>query len=148
MYKKILCGTKGSQGCKKAEERAIKLAKENGAELTFLYVVNVDFMARGGGRGSSGFDGAEDSVSKIGRIILEGAKDEAEEKGVSAKVEIRKGKPIDEIINYIKSSGTDLLVIGHISRGGIQRHMEGSDTVEEFVNKIKSETGADVMLVE
>ena len=143
---KILCATIGSQSCKRAEDKAIDLAVDNKAELTFLYVVDSSFMDSVAVE-IHGQSEVDSGLTKIGDIILEKAKKKAKAKKINAKTLIKEGTANDVIKNAVKETQTDLLVIGNEKRSWINEFLIKS-SVGDFVKNISNDTGVAVVVVE
>lgn len=148
---KIVCPTKGSKGCKIAEDKAIELAKENNSKLVFLYVIDTRFMERGfGGEGS--VSDAASAIGHIGEVILDIAKEKAIERGLQDEnilTEKRTGDVTQQINNSVEEHNADLVIIGHpeTELGFLERHLIEKEGTESFVKHLKEKIGCEIMLV-
>ena len=121
-YGRIACATRGGEASRATEDAAMALARQHGAELIFLYVVDVSFAH--GHSGKFPIEVVEDEVRGIGEIILQQAKQRAKEQGVTARGEIRKGRLAEEIESFVESHrNLDVLVVGHMSTE-LRQHLE------------------------
>lgn len=102
-YRSILVGAHGSPTSAVAEERAIRLASQLGAQLTLIHVS----------------DGA--STDGNGVRILEAAVERARRLGVAAGVEHRHGEIATSIMAAAAELHADLLVIGDQGMGTAKR---------------------------
>ena len=148
----IICATKGSKGCKNAEDKAIELAKENNSKLIFLYVIDIKFMEKIRGGGEWTEDDAVSGLKNIGSVILEIAKEKAVEKGISpgnVLTEKRKGDIISLIKSLVEEKNVNLVIIGHPETdvGFLERHLLNKEGVESFVKRLKAEIGCEVIIV-
>ncbi len=121
-YRRIACATRGGEASRATEDAAIDLAHKHGAELIFLYVVDVTFAH--GHSGKFPIEVVESGVREIGEVVLEQARRRAKENGVKARGEIRTGRVAEEIERFIESSRKlDALVVGHMSEE-LRTHLE------------------------
>jgi|GEM_PF-3708596 hypothetical protein len=89
------------------------LARQHGATLIFLYIVDVSFAH--GLTGKFDIEVVAQDLREIGKIVVEQAKERARAQGVSARGEIREGAVAEEIGNFVqKHKDLDLLVIGEM----------------------------------
>jgi nucleotide-binding universal stress UspA family protein len=112
----IVCAVRGSPQSRATVTRAIDLALEHGARLTFFYAVDVEFLARTTVRGPLSIVYRElVEMSQFTMLIL---KDRAERRGVS-QVEflIHEGDVRAQLLSLIREMQPDLLVLGWPMRG-------------------------------
>lgn len=110
---------------------AITLARALGAELTLVNVINtryLDSLEQYGGAGL-GLDRTEiiqrtinDRQELIEKDYL------SRVQGVDTKLLFKEGLPWEEIINAIKETGADMLVVGSKGRGDVAGVLFGSAT--------------------
>ena len=148
----IICATKGSEGCKLAEDKAIEIAKDNNSKLVFLYVINIKFMEKGVGGGEWAEDDVVSGLKNIGGVILDIAKEKAVEKGVPAEnvsKEERRGDIASEIKSSVEEHNADLVIIGHprTDTGFLERYLIKKEGHERFVQRLKEKIGTKVMIV-
>jgi nucleotide-binding universal stress UspA family protein len=148
----IICATKGSNGCKAAEDKAIELAKENNSKLIFLYVIDIKFMEKSGAAGDWAKDDVASGLKNIGSVILEMASEKAIVKGMSSEnilTEERKGSVVSQIKSSVEEHNANLVVIGHPEKdvGFLEHHLLSKEGVESFVKRLKDEIGCEVMIV-
>jgi len=139
MFKNIFVPVDGSAAANKGLREAIRLAKEQGATLTLLHVVEEGLTYR-----SMGIDGAGIFLDEVlralvrsGRIILARALSAANRAGVKARGEVIEdiSEPVaDVIVREARKAKADLIVIGTHGRRGITRLVMGSDA-EAVVRK-------------
>jgi nucleotide-binding universal stress UspA family protein len=131
MYQRILVATDGSATSERALREAIRLAKEQGARLRVVHVLD-ELAARGDVPSTP----AEfwKSVRKAGSRILESARARALEEGVEPEtklLEIRTfGSLVRRVPNLIVEEArrwpADLIVIGTHGRRGLSKLLLGS----------------------
>jgi len=148
----IICATKGSKGCKIAEDKAIEIAKENNSKLIFLYVIDTKFMEKARGGGGWAKDDAVLGLKNIGGVIIDIAKEKAIEMGMSPDdvlTEERNGDIASQIKNSAEEHNADLVVIGHpeSDAGFLERHLISKEGTESFVKRLKEKIGCEVMIV-
>lgn len=131
MYDHILVPTDGRESTEQAIDEAIALARENGATLHTLYVVNSAAIAPG-----IEFDDLED----IGRQAVEYVRDRATDAGVEHVVsDVTHGLRHRAILQYAEEHDIDLIVIG--------RHRELDHLVYGSVSKQVSEKASVPVLI-
>jgi nucleotide-binding universal stress UspA family protein len=112
----ILCAVRGSPQSRETVSRAINLALEAGARLTFFYAVDVEFQAQAAiGSPLSVVYRELVEMSEFTMLIL---KDRAERRGV-AQVDsiIREGEVRAQLLDLVCEEQPDALVLGWPLRG-------------------------------
>jgi nucleotide-binding universal stress UspA family protein len=138
----ILCATRGGSASEATVNSAIDLAREMDLPLSFLYVVNLDFLSR---TSSSRVRTIKEEMFQMGESILIAAQDEARSRGIAAKRLIRHGKVGDEIVKLCQDLDVDYLVLGRPETEGLD-NVFSRDSFSEFVRSLESQTGARVVL--
>jgi nucleotide-binding universal stress UspA family protein len=140
----IVCAIRGGSASQPTIAHAIDLAKETALPLHFLYVVNLDFLAR---TSISRVHVVAQEMEQMGNFILLTAQTNAEMHGVAAQRIVRHGDVTEEIIKLCHELGADYVVLGHPQ----VRHTESvftHDRLAEFVEKIEQLTGAKVVMAQ
>ncbi len=144
-YKKIVCGVTGSEHSLKAAGEATRLAKENQAELIFVYVVDATFLKGMTVQLTTEF--AQKTLENLGAHILERAEEIAASQGVlNSKKILRPGSILEELKKIIDEEQADLLVIGHEERSFFEKILfkgEVEDHIQELINR----TGVSVLVI-
>jgi nucleotide-binding universal stress UspA family protein len=112
----IVCAVRGSRQSRTTVTRAIDLAVEHDARLTFFYAVDVEFLARTTVRGPLSVVYRElMEMSEFAMLIL---KDRAERRGV-ARVDsiIREGDVRTGLLDLVRELRPDVLLLGWPLRG-------------------------------
>lgn len=122
--KKILIATDGSPSAQEAVEFGLELATEQDAEVTVIHVAPVldNWFAEGIGMPSA----RPHQIGEADRACLEQALELAKERGISAKLELLSGLPVDEIVAHADSIDADLIVVGSHGRGAVASALLGS----------------------
>jgi nucleotide-binding universal stress UspA family protein len=144
-YKKIVCGVTASVHSQKAALEASRLAKENLADLIFVYAVDVTFLAKGR-TGSLTEDVVADSLRKVGENILDLAGKIAASQGVEPRKIVARGTVLDVLKQVVSSEKADLLVIGHEERTFFEKALVKGD-VEDHILELKAQTGTEVKII-
>ena len=144
-YKKIVCGVTASAHSQKAALEAARLAKEHGAELVYVYAVDLDFL-RGGRMGSVSQDVVAESVEKIGRQIMDLAEQIALSEGVKPVRILRRGNVLEVLGQVMTEQKADLLILGHEERTFFEKHLFKGD-VEDHIGELKKRTKAEVTII-
>ena len=140
----VICPIRGGPGSKTTIETAIQLAKQETMPLTFLYVVNLDFMTH---TESSRVRTVTSELESMGDFILLSAKAEAEKQGVEAQSEIRHGSVGEQIVELSHETGADFLVMGRPG-GEAEENVFDHERLEKFIDRIEEESGAKVIIAQ
>lgn len=137
-----VCATRGGEGSRAVQERAIDHARETGNKLIFLYVVNINKLDR--------FDetlkpAVRDELHWLGRTLLHIARQRAERSGVAADIVIREGDVREEIGRFLRDCSADLLLLG--APRETTAAIFGDDAIEQFAQSIQDETAVTVEVV-
>jgi nucleotide-binding universal stress UspA family protein len=130
MYKKILVPIDGSPASNLGLNEAIKLARDQGAKLRLLHLVD-EYVA------VSSMDGVTldtgdllDAMRETGTKIVAKAQAQARRHGLTPEavmLESFGGRAADFIVQQAKKWGADLIVLGTHGRRGVKRLVMGSD---------------------
>lgn len=127
MYQRILVAVDGSDVSDRALDEALKLAKEQQAQVRIVHVV--DTMPPMTGEGVVYFDAYRQSALEAGRQVLDTAIARARQAGVEAEpmlVETRAQHPSRSIVEEARRWPADLIVIGTHGRTGLSHLLLGS----------------------
>ena len=134
LYEKILIATDGSEYTKNAIEYGIDLAKNTGAKLLTIYVVDTAAFA------SIPMDAAWESMYELlkqeGDLAIKYVAQRAESEGLKAEGNLIEGHPADEIIKYSENNSVSLIVMGTLGKSGLDRFLLGS-VAEKVVRNSK-----------
>lgn len=124
LYKKILIATDGSEYTKNSVDYGIDLAKNTGAKLHAIYVVDTAAFA------SIPMDAAWESMYELlrqeGDEATKYVADMAEADGLDVDRNTVEGHPADEIIKYAEKNSISLIVMGTLGKSGLDRFLLGS----------------------
>lgn len=108
--KKILCATRGGEASRRTQEAVIAKAKEEGATVLFLFVVDVEFLkltARGVRP-----DVVATEMEHMGEFLLAMACERAAAQGVEAEMCVRHGSLIEALKSAVREEGADAIAFG------------------------------------
>ncbi len=132
MISKILVPTDGSETAKKATEYAVGLAKQIGASLILLAVIDKSpFVGRSIPSVATPthlMEPVEDYLRQAAEAYLEEAERICKKKGVQSKKVIRSGHPVEEIIEEAEKSKVDLIIMGSHGKSALKAAVLGSVT--------------------
>jgi nucleotide-binding universal stress UspA family protein len=132
MVKKILVPVDGSDTAGKALKYAADLAKQTGAIVTLLSVIDSStYVTRSipaVAAPAHVIETIEDYLRQAAAVYIDAAKKLCRGKKVMAKSVIRSGHPVEEILKEAKSSGVDLIVMGSHGRSALGATLLGSVT--------------------
>jgi nucleotide-binding universal stress UspA family protein len=130
MYKRILVPVDGSDASNQGLSEAIRLAKEEGAALRLVHVVD-ELIMTGGLGGAMVYPGdVVDQLRASGTHVLERADAMAQAQHLAAEsvlLEHFGGPAAPLIVEEAKNWSADLIVIGTHGRRGLRRIVMGSD---------------------
>jgi nucleotide-binding universal stress UspA family protein len=144
-YKKIVCGVTASAHSQKAALEAARLARKDGAELIYVYAVDVTFL-EGGRTVSLTEDVVADSLEKLGGHILELAGQIATSQGMKPKKIVARGTVLDVLKQVMSEENADLLVLGHEKRTFFEKALFKGD-MEDHIKELQAKTGAEVLII-
>ncbi len=139
----IVCATRGGEASHRTQERAIALARERNAELTFLCIVDASFAGPLNKRLTAALD---DELKRLGRSLLHIAETRAQEKGVPVQTVCMSGPVQDNIQAYLDQVNASTLVIGQ-SRPNVMHHALGMGDADDFAEALRRTTGVEVIVV-
>jgi nucleotide-binding universal stress UspA family protein len=132
MISKILVATDGSETARKSIGYAIELAKQTGASLTFLSVVDKNFFTTKSmpsvATPTHLIEPIEDFLRQAAEAHLKDAEKLCQKEGIQSKGIIRSGHPVEEIIKEAEKSKADLIIIGSHGRSALKAAVIGSVT--------------------
>ncbi|HBV96777.1 MAG: universal stress protein UspA [Peptococcaceae bacterium BICA1-7] len=128
MYKKVLVPLDGSIRANLAAEHAMDLAKTMKAEVMFLHVIPAlpPYVNSYSDRLGGAYQQIHDELEATGREIMEKAKKDFENSGVSLEVKVLWGNPAMEICREAKEGRFDLVIMGSRGLGEIKGYLMGS----------------------
>jgi len=140
----IISAIRGGPGSQPTIEKAIAFSKEQNLPLYFLYVVNLDFLAR---TETSRTQFLSQEMREMGEFILLLASERAARQNVDVKTFVRQGEFRDELIQLCHELNADYVILGQPRRQK-DTDLFTSQQLSDFVNHLEVETGASVILVE
>ena len=140
---KILCATRGGEASYRTQDAAIALAQERGEELLFLYVVDIGFLDRTGGRAVRP-DVVSAEMEKMGEFLLVMAQERAQEQRVSASYILRHGDLREQLKAAARGPDVSLVVLGKPT-GTESAFVPAS--LERFAAEIETETGIPALIL-
>ncbi len=129
-YNSLLVPFDGSEFSKKALSHARALSKDDGAEITALYVIPryeemIGFMKT---------DSIKASLYREAERIIELAKQGVSHNGVTLATAIEEGHAADKIVETANRMKNDLIVIGSYGWRGVNKALLGSTTERVIMN--------------
>lgn len=129
-YKRILVPVDGSPTASAGLREAIGLAKDSGASLQLVHVVDQHAVVMTGAEGVAFVDDVLKGMEAVGRRVLKRAEAMAAKAGVRASGVMREtltGPAAGEIVDQAKKLRADVIVMGTHGRRGVRRLVMGSD---------------------
>jgi nucleotide-binding universal stress UspA family protein len=138
----IICATRGGSGSRAVRERAIEYARQRGAQLIFLFVIDANSLE---GVGEKLRLAVHDELAWFGLALLRIAQQRADAANLKSEIVIREGTVRDEICRFIGERSADLLLVG--APRGKTTAVFGYDKVEQFAAEVERTTGVPVEIV-
>ena len=129
MYKKILVPVDGSPASTRGLDEAIKLAKDQDAELRLLHVVNEWLVVSPDATGAD-VGGIAEGLRESANVVLDEAEVRARAAGIIPNTVLLEqiGTPVGAVIvKHASEWPADLIVFGTHGRRGVRRLVMGSD---------------------
>jgi len=124
MFRKILVANDGSEGAARALSAAVKLAKEQGADLHMISVEELPRFA-------ASVDELIEEKSEANHVyeaLTRRAVAQAQAQGVNLTPHVAVGHPVTAISDCVASGGFDLLVVGFMGHSALYNRLIGSTT--------------------
>lgn len=121
--KQVLIATDGSPSAEEAVEVGLELAKEQGADVTFVHVTEPEEF-HGGRSGTVPITHTEEIDES--ETALKDAAQAAENAGVSYALERISGETVDTIVALADQKNADLIVLGSRGRNALATALLGS----------------------
>lgn len=141
----IVCAIRGGPASQPTIQKAISLAGETRLPLYFLYVVNLDFLSH---TASSRVRTISQELHQMGDFILLTAKDRAQAQGIPAQGLVRHGTVMEEIIGVCREIEADFVILGQPLGQEGEEDIFTHERITNFSERIETESGASVVLVE
>lgn len=141
-YKRILVGYDGSQNADRALSRAASIAKEQGASLKVVYVLNVPILASAPFAPPPIPQGVFDDLMKDGKEIVSRAIRAVSSMIPQASGSLEVGYPAESILDTATKDGYDLIVLGRRGVSRIERFLLGS-----VAGSVMNHSKCDVLIV-
>ena len=138
----IVCAIRGGPNSRVTTIEAITLARETSLPIHFLYVVNLDFLAR---TATSRVSVITEEMRQMGKSILSMAQARATEQGVRAEGVIRHGAVGEQIAGLCQELNADYLVLGR-PEPDKEENVFTQARLAQFIERLESQTGAKVTL--
>lgn len=134
--KKILCATRGGEASRRTQDKVIAMAKEAGATILFLYIVDVEFL-RLTARGVRP-DVVLAEMEHMGEFLLAMACERAAAQGVKAETCLRHGPLLEALESAAREEGADAIAFGRPA--GPESSFSLTD-LEHLAAQIEEDTG-------
>jgi len=138
----IVCAIRGGPSSQPTIATSIKLARETGEKIYFLYVVNLDFLTHSS---SSKTNHISQEIKEMGEFILLGAQEQAAENSVEAEGVTREGQIEDEIISYCSELDPSYVIFGR-PQAEQEDNLLSNEQLQAFADRITDVCSATIVL--
>lgn len=138
MYQKILVPIDGSDTSTRGLAEAVKLARDQGATIRLIHVVN-ELMVVASYEGTIYSGELIQALRESGRKILDNARQQVATAGVQVETELLEahgGQAGNAIVKDAEQCRADIIVLGTHGRRGLSRLVMGSDA-EQVVRQAR-----------
>ena len=118
MYDRILLPTDGSEQSDEAEQQALALAEQFGAELHALHVIDTRHLSE---PALSSMELITDEAEDRAMALLKDVVQAGEDRGLDVTSRCCHGVPHDEILDYAEEIDADLIVMGYRGHSHAER---------------------------
>ncbi|MBD3229998.1 MAG: hypothetical protein GF329_17580 [Candidatus Lokiarchaeota archaeon] len=134
IFEKILVLIDGTKRSYRVSEYGIKIAVQNESELHALYVKDEEKMNKLHIHQKQPFKEIENAYNQKANRIKTRIKELSKSYNKKVNVNIRKGKVVDEILNFIEEFNIDLICMSHKIRSGSEsiRSVSVANQIIEF----------------
>jgi nucleotide-binding universal stress UspA family protein len=136
----ILCATRGGEASIQTQTRAIAIAKEQDAEIRFLYVADVQFS--GNLPGSIMRDVAAE-LENMGEFLLQKAKERAQKEGVIASTVVKHGNFRSALVEAAREAEASRIVLGSPGETSVLQR----EYLEKLAADITKQSGVETVIV-
>ena len=141
---KILCPTRGGEGSYRTQDAAIAMAREEGDELVFLYVVDLDFLNKT--ERAVRPDVVAEEMKHLGEFLLSMAQERARNQGWDAEYVVREGDVRTEIKAAVVEQEATMVVLGQSTEDDPTCTFDPG-MLFKFAEEIEAETGIETRVV-
>lgn len=142
MAQKILCPTRGGQASYPNQDRAISIAKENQAELIFLYVSNIKFLDH---LASPKVFDIETELEEMGEFLITMAIERAKQAGVDATGIVKSGSFRKVLLDVIENYQIDSVILG---KSRLETSLLPPDFIKDLAKDLGDHTGIEFIIVD
>jgi nucleotide-binding universal stress UspA family protein len=126
--KKVLVPTDFSESARNAVTYGVSFAKEYGAELVLLHVVENLTVGYASDLFPVPMAEVFQEISGYAKAELAKLAEEARSRGISVREEVVQGKPSAEIVRFAAENAIDMIVLGTHGKGMLDQALFGSTT--------------------
>jgi len=141
---KILCPTRGGEASYRTQDAAIAMARQQGDELVFLYVVDLDFLNKT--ERAVRPDVVAEEMRHLGEFLLSMAQERARNQGWDAEYVVREGDVATEIKAAAVEEGATVVVLGQAAPDDPTCAF-APEGLLRFAQEIENETGIEARVV-
>jgi len=145
-YQTILIATDGSKFSQNAVLQGMELAKLVGAKVYVLYVLDKNAYTLPTLETpiylGSNWDVVEETLRQEGKDAIQYARDVARNKGIGFESVVIEGNPANAILEFAEQKKVNLIIMGTLGKGGLERFLLGSVT-----NKVIRHSKSSVLVV-
>jgi nucleotide-binding universal stress UspA family protein len=138
---KILCATRGGEASYRTQDAVIARAKEEGSNLLFLYVVDLEFLKQT--TSCVHLEVMQKEMERMGEFLLVMACERAAKEGVEAQPLLRPGPLAQALKDAAREQEVTMVVLG---RPAEESRFE-LDRLQQLAQEIEGETGVETKII-
>jgi nucleotide-binding universal stress UspA family protein len=124
MFRKILAANDGSPGAAAALQAAIDLAVKCNAELHMISVEEIPHMPAT----IDEVEGEREEAKHRFGPVIKRSRQLATLQGLSLEIHLLAGHPVQTVVEFVRTHGFDLLVVGFMGHSALYNRLSGSTT--------------------
>jgi nucleotide-binding universal stress UspA family protein len=143
----IVCATRGGEASRRAQERAIALAGEQGAPLIFLFVADISPISMQVKPDKDLADVLADEMEQLGACLLRIAQRRAHARGIEAETVVRRGAVRPTLESFLREVDAGTLVIGVPEHEAEYPPVFDRTGMDRFAAQVRADLGVEVVVV-
>ena len=133
--KRILVVSRSTKHCQKAVEYGVSLAREYGAKLFVVHVIDNPFSLKGWNLAIPSLESEYERLRQTFKKEIDHIIDHEKKQGVTIETVMKEGNSSVEIVKMVKEENIDLMILTAHEEGHIEHFLFGRDN-EDLIRKM------------